>query len=33
MRLTECKACENLCAGDFCSDECEEYWERRDQRL
>lgn len=32
-RLSQCKACEEWCESEFCSDECREYWEGRDQRL
>lgn len=32
-KLTECVACSTMCVGKYCSDECQEYWETRDQRL
>jgi len=31
--LTQCKACDTLCEGEFCSDECKEHWESRDELL
>jgi len=31
--LNFCKACDEPCEGEYCSDECQEYWKTRDQRL
>jgi len=33
MTLTQCKACETLCEGEFCSPDCQGYWHDRDRRL
>jgi hypothetical protein len=32
-KLTECKACDEPCSGEYCSDECREYYETRDKPL